>query len=379
MKNKLNIQSMIPLLMCFFVMGMVDIVGVSTNYIKKDFNLDAFVASLLPMLVFLWFALFSIPSGMLMGRIGRKKTVLLAVVVHLFALLLIYSFNNLTAIFTAFILLGIGNTIIQVSLNPLISDFVTGKTLTGVLTLGQFVKAVSSFLAPIVASSAAIYWGSWKYVFLIYACIAVVAFLTLYPLKIKESEAKESLGAGAILALLKNRYILKLFFGILLIVGIDVCMNLHSPSILMEKLNIDLEAASLGTSVYFAARTLGTFLGAFLLMKLRSDIFSRYSIIAAFIGFALLLISNNQILLYGSIFLLGLAFANIFSIIYSAAIQYLPSKANEISSLMIMGVAGGAILPPIMGYVSNTVGVIWSFAVLIVASVYLLLLPIKSE
>lgn len=365
--------------MCFFVMGMVDIVGVSTNYIKQDFNLDAFVASLLPMMVFLWFALFSIPSGMLMGRIGRKKTVLLAVLVHLFALLLIYSFNNLTAIFTAFILLGIGNTIIQVSLNPLISDFVTGKKLTGVLTLGQFVKAISSFLAPIVASSAAIYWGSWKYVFLIYSGVAILAFLSLYPLKIKESESKESLGAGAILSLLKNKYILKLFFGILLIVGIDVCMNLHSPSILMDKLNIDLEAASLGTSVYFAARTLGTFLGAFLLMKLRSDLFSRYSIIAAFVGFALLLTSDNQYVLYGSIFLLGISFANIFSIIYSAAIQYLPSKANEISSLMIMGVAGGAILPPIMGYASNMVGVVGSFSVLIIASVYLFLLPIKSE
>ncbi|MEZ3598137.1 MAG: MFS transporter [Paramuribaculum sp.] len=65
-----------PILCGFFVMGFVDLVGISTNYVKSDFGLSDSVANLLPMMVFVWFALFSIPTGLLMGKLGRRNTVL---------------------------------------------------------------------------------------------------------------------------------------------------------------------------------------------------------------------------------------------------------------------------------------------------------------
>ena len=71
-----NSKVIFPILCGFFVMGFVDLVGISTNYVKSDFGLSDSVANLLPMMVFVWFALFSIPTGLLMGKLGRRNTVL---------------------------------------------------------------------------------------------------------------------------------------------------------------------------------------------------------------------------------------------------------------------------------------------------------------
>ncbi len=73
------------------------------------------------------------------------------------------------------------------------------------------------------------------------------------------------------------------------------------------------------------------------------------------------------------VFVIGLAVANVFSIIFSAALQRKPERANEISGLMIMGVAGGAVIPPLMGVVSDSMGQTGGMAVLLIAMVYLLI------
>ena len=77
-ENKSKVYQLMPVLFAFFVMGFVDVVGISTSYVKNDFTLSDTLANLLPMMVFLWFAVCSLPTGLLMGRIGRKKTVLLS-------------------------------------------------------------------------------------------------------------------------------------------------------------------------------------------------------------------------------------------------------------------------------------------------------------
>ena len=76
-ENK-SVRKLLPVLFAFFVMGFVDVVGISTSYVKNDFGLNDTLANLLPMMVFLWFAVCSLPTGLLMGHIGRKKTVLLS-------------------------------------------------------------------------------------------------------------------------------------------------------------------------------------------------------------------------------------------------------------------------------------------------------------
>ena len=78
----------LPVLFGFFVMGFVDVVGIATNYVKKDFALSDTLANLLPMMVFLWFAVCAIPAGMLMGRIGRRNTVLVSMGITAVAMLI---------------------------------------------------------------------------------------------------------------------------------------------------------------------------------------------------------------------------------------------------------------------------------------------------
>lgn len=374
MKNENSFSKLLPVLFGFFIMGFVDVVGIATNYVKKDFGLNDTVANLLPMMVFLWFAVFSVPTGLLMNTIGRRKTVLLSMVITFIAMLIPLLTYEFTLILVAFAMLGIGNTILQVSLNPLLQNVVRGDRLTSSLTWGQFIKAIASFLGPVIAGFAAASLGNWKMLFPIFAGITMLSTLWLVFTKIEEQpvEGKTS-SFGGCFALLKDRTILMLFLGILFVVGIDVGLNTTIPKFLIERCQMQLEQAGLGTSLYFIARTTGAFIGAILLVKISGRSFLIVSMVAAIVVMLVMLTMSNLWAILVLIFVLGFAIANVFSIIFSAALQRMPPRANEISGLMIMGVAGGAVMPPLMGVVSDAMGQAGGMALLLVAMVYLLL------
>ncbi|MDR1501219.1 MAG: MFS transporter [Prevotella sp.] len=374
-KKSNSLKIFIPVMLSFFVMGMVDFVGASTNFAKSDFALDDFTASIIPMMVFLWFAIFSIPTGMLMNRIGRKKTVLLATLITIASLVIPYAFYNFYAVVIAFALLGIGNTILQVSLNPLVASIVNGEKLASTLTFGQFVKAVSSFAGPIIASVMAKQWGDWRIAFIVFAVVAALSLVWLYltPIHTQEEVNNQST-FGSTLGLLKNGLIFQLFLGILLIVGIDVGMNTFTPDLLKQRLGMTPEDAALGSSLYFAARTIGAFLGTFLLMKCKPSSFLKMNMFVALAAFLILMFATEKWLLFTGVALIGFTCANVLSIIFSIAMQYKPGQTNEISSLMIMGVAGGAIVTPVAGLLAKYVGLAGSFGLLLLCGAYILYL-----
>lgn len=374
-----SIKVFIPVMLSFFVMGIVDVVGVATNFLRKDFLLDDLTASIIPMMVFLWFAIFSIPTGMLMNRIGRKKTVLIAIFVNILSLIIPYLFYNFYVAVFAFALLGIGNTMLQVSLNPLVASIVKGDRLASTLTFGQFVKAICSFVGPIIASVAAKQFGDWRLVLIVFAVVSLICFAWLYltPIKVDEEAGKKETTFGATLSLLKDGFIFQLFLGIILIVGIDVCMNTNTPQLLIQRLGITTEDATLGSSLYFAARTIGAFLGSLILIKYRPASFLKLNMIVAIGAFAILMFASQQWLLLGGVALIGFTCANVFSIIFTVALQYRPQQTNEVSSLMIMGVAGGAIITPIAGLLSKTIGISAGFGLLLLCAVYILALSVK--
>jgi len=363
----------LPVLFGFFIMGFVDVVGIATNYVKQDFTLSDTLANLLPMMVFLWFAVFSVPTGLLMNSIGRKKTVVLSMIITFVAMLVPLIAYQFAVVLVAFALLGIGNTILQVSLNPLLSNVVRGDRLTSSLTWGQFIKAIASFLGPIIAGFAAASLGSWKMIFPVFAVVTLLSSLWLIFTRIDEQpvEGKTS-SFGECFGLLSDKTILMFFLGIVAVVGIDVGLNITIPKFLMERCDILLDQAGLGTSLYFIARTTGTFVGAILLAKLAARKFFIISMFVAIAGMLVMLAMNNLWAVLVLVFIVGFAVANVFSIIFSAALQKKPERANEISGLMIMGVAGGAVIPPLMGVVSDAMGQTGGMAVLLIAMVYLL-------
>lgn len=357
MQKKQSVFQLLPILLGFFIMGFVDIVGIATNYVKKDFQLSDTLANLLPMAVFLWFLIFSIPTGMLMNKIGRKKTVLLSMIITVIALLIPIIAYSLPVVLAAFALLGIGNTIIQVSINPLLTNVISGEKLTSSLTLGQFFKAIASFLGPVIAAFCANAFGNWQLLFIVFAAATVLSSLWLWITFIPKEEATTEVSTfGESFALLRDKTIFLFFIGILTLVGIDVGLNITAPRLMMERADMALEDAGYATSLYFIFRTAGAFLGAFILAKMPAKKFYIISSVAAILAILLLMFANSQPLLYAGIALAGFACANMFSIIFSYALKELPSKSNEVSALMIMGVSGGAIFPFLMGVMSDAMG-----------------------
>ncbi|WP_270633072.1 MFS transporter [Parabacteroides goldsteinii] len=386
MKEKGLYIKLVPVMLAFFAMGFVDLVGIASNYVKADLNLTDSEANIFPSLVFFWFLIFSVPTGMLMNRIGRKKTVLLSLFVTFFSLLLPIFGDGYMLMLISFSLLGIGNALMQTSLNPLLSNIISGDKLASSLTFGQFVKAIASFLAPYIAM-----WGAtaaipsfglgWRILFPVYMVVAVITILLLGATQIDEEkpEGKPST-FGECFALLGKPFILLCFIGIMCHVGIDVGTNTTAPKILMERLGMGLHDASFATSLYFIFRTAGCFLGAFILSRMSAKIFFGISVAMMALAMVGLSLFHGKEIIYICIGLIGFGNSNVFSIIFSQAIQSMPQRKNEISGLMIMGLFGGTVFPLFMGFLSDAMASqLGAVIVLSVGVLYLMLLCPKLK
>lgn len=372
----------IPVMLCFFVMGFVDLVGTASNYVQKDLGLSDSQANLFPSLVFFWFLIFSVPTGMLMNKIGRKKTVLISLAVTAASLFIPAFGDSYAVMLVSFSLLGIGNAIMQTSLNPLVTNLISGDKLASTLTFGQFVKAIASFLAPIIAA-----WGAttvfptfglgWRALFVIYAVISFLSISLLAATPIEEEKPDKATGIAECLKLLGRPFIFLCFLGIMCHVGIDVGTNTTAPKIIMERLGLPLEEAGFATSVYFIFRTLGCFLGAFLLRAMSPKLFFAISVFMMLAGMAILFVCDTLIPLYIGIGLIGFGNSNIFSVVFSQALVYTPNERNEVSGLMIMGLFGGTVFPLAMGYAADAVGQVGAVAVMTIGVLYLMYYTLK--
>ena len=375
--NKSTKLTLIPVMLCFFAMGFVDLVGIASNYVKEDLQLNDATANLFPSLVFFWFLIFSVPTGMLMNKIGRKKTVQLSLIVTVVSLLLPIFGESFGVMLVSFSLLGIGNALMQTSLNPLVSAVTEGKNLASTLTFGQFVKAIASFMAPYIAM-----WGAvasiptfglgWRVLFPIYMLIGILAtlFLGVTPIEEEKVEGKAS-GFVDCLKLLGKPIVLLSFIGIMCHVGIDVGTNTTAPKILMERLGWTLNEAAFATSLYFIFRTIGCFTGSAFLRMMMPRLFFTISVVMMALSMVGMFFGESKTVLYIAIALVGYGNSNIFSIVFSQALLALPEKKNEVSGLMIMGHFGGTVFPLIMGFASDAIGQMGAVLVMAVGVVYL--------
>ena len=399
MNNKTDYMKLVPVMLCFFAMGFVDLVGIASNYVKEDLGLSDSVANVFPSMVFFWFLIFSVPTGILMNRIGRKNTVLLSLAVTIVSLLLPLLGDGFYVMLASFCLLGIGNALMQTSLNPLISTVVKGGNLASTLTFGQFVKAIASFLAPYIAV-----WGAmdvlptfgydWKVLFLIYLVVGVISALLLFVTPIEEEKAgnkqtsrqdnqqtdgKQGKSACRLVCsslvdcfrLLGRPIVLLSFIGIMCHVGIDVGTNTTAPKLLIERLGMTLNEAAFATSLYFIFRTVGCLTGSFFLRVISNRSFFVISVAMMALSMVGMFFGTSKAVLYVAIALVGYGNSNIFSIVFSQALLAIPDKQNEVSGLMIMGLFGGTVFPLVMGFASDAVGQAGAVAVMAVGVAYL--------
>ena len=368
--------TLVPVMLCFFAMGFVDMVGIASNYVKADLGINDATANMFPSLVFFWFLLFSVPTGMLMNKIGKKRTVLLSLLVTIVSLVLPLFGESFGLMLVTFSLLGIGNTLMQTSLNPLVSVVIKGN-LAATLTFGQFVKAIASFLAPYIAK-----WGAmgalpsfgygWRVLFPVYMIIGMAAatFLSVTSIPEDEETGKASSLADSV-KLLGKPIVLLSFIGIMCHVGVDVGTNTTAPKILMERLGWTLNDAAFATSLYFIFRTVGCLTGSFFLRVMKARTFFVISVSMMALSMVGMFVGTNQMLLYAAIALVGYGNSNVFSIVFSQALLSVPESKNEVSGLMIMGLFGGTVFPLLMGFASDAVGQVGAVAVMAVGVAYL--------
>ena len=371
----MNLKKLTPVMLCFFAMGFVDLVGIASNYVKADLNLSDSMANTLPSLVFLWFLIFSIPTSLLMNRIGRKNTVLLSLVMTLASLVIPIFTLNFTALLLSFSLLGIGNAIMQTSLNPLVDSVTNGGASASTLTFGQFIKSIASFLAPIIASWGAIndVWGfGWRVLYPIYLGVGMLTTLLLFATRIKEEVVTaEQKPVGQQFAgcfrLLGNSFVLLCFIAIVCHVGIDVGISVTAPKIMMERLSINLNEAAIIGTIYFVAKATGSFTGSFIMKWMKDWTFLIVSVLMMVASVLGLLYGHSSMAIYVSVALMGFGNGNPFSIVFSRAMNAVPDKKNEVSGLLIMGICGGAVFPILMGAASDLsgsqTGAVWAMSV----------------
>lgn len=376
--KKSSLMQLVPVMLCFFAMGFVDLIGTASNYVKDQHALTESQAGYLPLLVFFWFLIISVPTGLLMNKIGRKNTVLLSLAVTTLALVIPICGDSLTLFIIGFSLLGIGNAIMQTSLNPLVTNLISNDKLASTLTFGQFVKAIASFLAPIVMT-----WGymevfptfglGWRGLFAIYAIISFLSIAVLGGTPIEEEKPDKASGIWESVKLLASPFVFLCFMGVFCHVGIDVGVNTYAPKIIMERLTVPLEEATFATSLYFIFRTGGTFLGTFFLRYMSQRLFFLISVLMMLASMVILFSCHSLGALYTGIALVGFGNSNIFAVVFSQALNNRPKERNEVSGLMIMGLFGGAIFPVIMSYCADFLGGVGAaVAVMAIGVLYLL-------
>lgn len=380
MASKSSTRLILPVLFGFFVMGFCDIVGISSDYAQSAFGWSNTMTGFVPSMVFVWFLFLGVPIGIKMDKWGRKNTVLLSMVITVMGMIIpLINYNSVTTM-AAYALLGIGNAILQVSLNPLLSNVVTDKKmLTSSLTAGQVVKAISSLAGPQIVLLAVNYFGNgdtqlWYLSFPILGAITLMSGIWLWvsPIQREQShESKRDSSFAETLSLLRDKKILLLFLGIFFVVGVDVATNFISSKILIARFGWEKADASIAPQIYFFSRTVGALLGTFLMTKIAEMKYFRINILLAIGVLIVLALVNNEIVNLASIGAIGFLASCIFPIIYSMAVQARPEKANQISGLMITAVAGGGAVTPLIGVATDVVGIVGGVLVILLCVLYL--------
>jgi len=379
-KSKISLKIVTPVLMAFFVMSFCDLVGIGVDRVKLDFGISNTLAQLIPSVTLFWFFILSVPIGILQDRFGKKNLLNIGMIITAMGLLIPFLFYSFEMVLIGFGLLGIGNTVVQVSANPLLIDVVSSEKRSSFLSFSQFIKAVGSMVMAPLAGWLAAKYGDWKIIFIVFGIVSVITVFWLASTKIVESKNTEKRATfSSSFKLLGNGFIAAMVACIFLVVGIDVGINSVSGQFLLGKFASEQVLAESARSIYFFGKMLGTFSGAILLTKLSSNKFFIWSSFLGLVSILALIFAPSEIISLVIIFIIGLGIANIFPLVFSLTVGRYPDRANEISGLMIMAVSGGAALPPLMGWIGDMISVTASIFVLVAAIAFILIVSLSQK
>jgi FHS family L-fucose permease-like MFS transporter len=376
--QKINISKIAPVLMGFFVMSFVDLVGIGVDRVSLDMSLSATIAQLIPSAAFLWFLLLSVPVGVMQSRLGKRFMLKIGMGVTALGLLIPFLIYSFATVLVGFAFLGIGNTVVQVSANPLMVDVVPGNRRSSFLSFSQFVKAIGSMIGAPAAAFFTLKFGDWKLMFLVFGIVSILTVIWLGAVKIEESMQDFEPSLSSSFKLLGNNYILLMVIAIFVVVGVDVGFNSNSGQYLIKHFGIEQIAAESGRSVYFLGRMLGTFAGAIMLTKISSNKFFIWTTLLGILCLVLIILVKSTFMAWVLVFLIGFTVANIWPLVFSITIGKFQERGNEISGLVMMAICGGAVIPLMIGWISDMSNVAIGMSLLVLCMIYLFIISIYA-
>lgn len=371
----------LPIFLAFLLMGVADAMGPLSDAVKTKYQLSSVMATLMPFFVFIAFAVFSVPGGMLAARIGKKRVLLLGLGLNTLAVA-VPAFMNPTypLLLACIFLLGVGTTFLQVAGNPIMRDVSAEGDYSRNLALAQGFKgigsAASAFLPSVVGVIGFLAAMGWRGAFPIFFVLMAVAFVLVALMHFEETKVEEPPGIGGSLALLKKPVFALAVLGIFLYVGAEVCMaTFLKPTLAALGMSAE-KSAFFGPSLFFGVLTIGRLVAG--VIKVNPQTFFRISALLGLIGLGLMMIGNQPLAIVGVV-LGGLGFANIWPMLFSITVEEKPESASELSGLMCMAISGGAIVPLVMGALRDRDMTTMSFIVPAACFVYLLVLSMKGS
>lgn len=370
----------LPILLAFLLMGVADAMGPLSDAVKTQFKLSSVMAALMPFFVFIAFAIFSVPGGVLAARIGKKKVLLAGLGLNTLAVAVPAFMNPSYPLLLACIfLLGVGTTFLQVAGNPIMRDVSEQGDYSRNLALAQGFKGIgsasSTYLPSVIGVVGALAAMGWRGAFPIFFALMALAFVLVLMMNVNETKADVPPSIGSSLALLGNPTFAMAVLGIFLYVGAEVCMGTFlKPTLAGLGLSAE-KSAAFGPSLFFLVITAGRLTAG--MVKVNPHTFFRLSALLGLIGVGLVMTGNQTLALVGVV-LGGLGFANIWPMLFSITVEEKPEASSELSGLMCMAISGGAIVPLLMGKLRDSGMTTLSFVVPAACFAYLLLLSLKG-
>ncbi len=372
----------LPIFMAFLVMGVADAMGPLSDAVKGQYELSNVMATLLSFFVFIAFAAFSVPGGLLAARIGMKKLLLLGLGLNALAMLVpTLMVPGFALLLLCIFVLGIGTTFLQVAGNPIMREVSAAGAYSRNLSFAQGIKGVGStaatYLVTAITAIALFQNMGWRGTFPVFFVLMAAAFVAVMLVKVNETKPEIPPSISSSLSLLKEPVFALAVLGIFLYVGAEVCMaRFLLPG--LKAIGLDeLTANKFGPTLFFALLTVGRIGGGLLLTKVQPRPAFRVSALMGAVGAGLIMTGSTRLAIAGVI-LGGLGFANIWPLLFSITVEAKPERAGELSGLMCMAISGGAIVPLVMGALVDSGLNAVAFVVPALCFVYLFLLSLKG-
>lgn len=327
--DKVDKRLLGPVLAGFFIMGFCDMVAPITGRIAAELPPEQQqLVSFLPTMVFLWFLVLSLPIAAAMNRIGRKATALAGYAFTIVGLTVPYAAGAACApvwYFVGFGLLGIGNTAIQVAVNPLLATSVPESRMTSYLTVGQIFRNTSLLLLAPVVTALTAWTGSWRLLLPLYAGLTVLGGIWLQCTAVTDPPRRQGAGTGlkGCLQLLRHPTVLISTLGVACFIAGDVGIGYLSVRL------IDDPSSILTTTGFYACRIVGTLVGAWTLVRVSDTKYLGWNMALALVLCVALFFLRNNTAIYAAVGILGFTMACVFATFYAVATRAVPERPTK--------------------------------------------------